>query len=286
MTSTDDRLMKSLAHVDPARSEQAPAKGSIRYESILEAAMTTATTHDQRSTAPHARPTSRRRGRQMALAAAALVVAAAVSAGILLPGHESSAAAAVQTAASNTGAATSLRASVSVRYSNGSSSSTLGEMNGADVRIQTRSLSADGSAGSETVTIVGDKMWTTAGGKTTFQPVGPNDRLATLTGASESVLAAALKSAQVSDLGPETIDESKATHYRIELDASSRAALAKLTPGELAWFELEYPADAETIDVWVADRLVRRIQVKSKDSTSATKLFDFGADVTIAAPTH
>lgn len=283
MTKTDG-LMKALSSVDPARVEPAPAKGSIRYDSILEAAMTTAPPLEHRSTAPHPPVISRRRGRRMAFAAAAVIVLAVATAGALQLGQQPNAAAAVRAAALNTGDTASLRATLTVRHSDGSSSSTLEEMSGTDMHIQTKQLSAGGSASTETYTVVGGKMWTTVGAKTTFQTVGPGDRLATFAGASEAVLTAALQSSEVSNLGSEEIGTSDAIHYRIVLDGKSRAVLAKLTPGELAWFELEYPDSAKQIDVWVAEKLIRRIRVRSEQSTSNTSFFDFGADISIVAP--
>lgn len=284
MTARDDELMQALSSADPVRSDPPPVEGSTRYHSILEETMRTDAIPGHTPTNMRDQSRSRRwSGRRLALtAAAAVVVAAVVTVGVLQPGHESSAVAAVRTAAINTGDIESLRATVKVQYADGSSSSTLGEMNGRDVRIETEQVSVDGTVDNQTLIVVGETGWETSNGITTPQPIG--DRLVRFADASEAVLEAALKAAGVTDLGSENVGGIKATHYQIELDDASQAALAGLTPGELAWFELEYPDSVTLIDVWVADNLVHRIQVESEDSTSVTDFFDFGAAITIAAP--
>lgn len=285
MTARDDELVKAFSGADPVRNDPPPVKGSIRYHSILEETMRTDAIrgHTPTSMRDQSRP-RRWSGRRLALtAAAAVVVAAVVTVGVLQPGHEPSAVAAVRTAAINTGDTESLRATLKVQYADGSSSSTFGEMNGPDVRIRTERLSTDGTVTGETVTVVGDTIWETRGEDTTAQLVG-DDRLVPFADASEAVLEAALKAAGVTALGTESIGGIEATHYQIELDDTSQAALAGLTPGELAWFELEYPDSVTHIDVWVADNLVHRIQVRGEASTSIIDFFDFGAAITIAAP--
>jgi hypothetical protein len=285
MTARDDELMRTLSGADPVGSDPPPVEGSTRYHSILEGAMRPDAIRDHASTTTRDRTRLRRwAGRRLALtAAAAVVIAAVVTVGVLQPGHEPSAVAAVRTAAINTGDTESLRATVKVQYADGSSSSTLGEMNGLDVRLETEQVEADGTISSSTLTVVGDTGWETSDGSTAAQPVG-EDRLVPFADASEAVLKAALKAAGVTDLGSENIDGVDATHYQIELDDAARTALAALTPGELAWFELEYPDSVTLIDVWVADNLVHRIQVRSEDSTSTTDFFDFGAAITIVPP--
>ena len=167
---------------------------------------------------------------------------------------------------------------------NGSSSSTRGEMDGPDVHVQTERLSAGGAVSNEAITVMGDTIWETTSDGTRSQAVGPEDRLVPFGAASEAILTAALQGAGVTDLGSESVNGSATNHYQIELDDASRAALAGLTPGELAWFELEYPRDVSVIDVWVADKLIHRIKVTGAASTSITDFFDFGAEISITPP--
>lgn len=286
MTAKDEELMDAVYRADPARADMPPAKGSTRYNSILEASMRTDGTEDKRAVVVSNRPTTHPRwGRRVALSvAAALILVTAVTVAVLRPGHEASALATVRTAAINTGQTESLRATLKVDYANGSSSSTHGEMDGADAHIQTTGLSADGAISNEAVTVVGDTLWETTGDVTRSQAVGPEDRLVRFGAACEAILTAALKGAGVTEIGSETVNGKATTHYRIELGDASRAALAGLTPGELAWFELEYPREVSAIDVWVADKLVHRIQVTGATSTSMTDFFDFGADISITPP--
>lgn len=86
MTGTDDGLMEALSHVDPARADLPPAKGSVRYNSILEAAMKTDATRDRRRAAHRDQPMIRRwSGRRLTLstAAAVVVLAGAITAVML-----------------------------------------------------------------------------------------------------------------------------------------------------------------------------------------------------------
>ncbi len=77
MTGTDDGLMEALSRVDPARADLPPAKGSIRYNSILEAAMNDDAIRDYRpATQPRRATKPRWRTRRLTLAAAAVVVLA------------------------------------------------------------------------------------------------------------------------------------------------------------------------------------------------------------------
>lgn len=116
MTGNDDKLMEALSHVDPAQADLPPAKGSIRYNSILEAAMKTDATRDHRPPALRDQSMIRRwSGRRLTLAAAAAVVAlaGAITAVMLFAGGPSGitsitpalAAEAVKKAAADTAAA-------------------------------------------------------------------------------------------------------------------------------------------------------------------------------------
>ncbi len=88
MTGIDDELMEGLSRLDPARTDLPPAKGSIRYGSILEAAMNDDANHDYRPVTQPGRSTRRRwHARRLALAAAAVVVlSGAIATATLLTG--------------------------------------------------------------------------------------------------------------------------------------------------------------------------------------------------------
>jgi hypothetical protein len=95
---------------------------------------------------------------------------------------------------------------------------------------------------------------------------------------------------ETSRTGTENVDGAESTHYRITPDARSRAALAQLKPGELAWFslDLEAPAAVDFIDVWVADEIIHRIDIRfAQDfflASTSNRYFDFGANVLISPP--
>jgi hypothetical protein len=187
----------------------------------------------------------------------------------------------VQAAAEKTGSAYSLRVTLSIEYADDSSSTTQGEMKGLDVRIATDHTAADGSVWQERIVVVGDQMWEGSSAPVT---IGPDERLTLFSEACEAVLGAALQAQEVETVGTEDIRGSEATHYSIALDEASRAALEKLSPSHLAWFEPEYPSEVMSIDVWVADGLVHRMVVDGELGTATADYHDFNADITITPP--
>lgn len=291
MTAKDDELLTALADTDPARLDPPPATGSKRYESILEAAMKSASIPYLEDRTPARTNRSRRLARPVSrwapLAAVAVIVLVAITFVVLRPGHESSASAAVLAAAEKTAGVQSLRATLSVEHANGSISTTHGEMSGSDAHIETESVTSDGTVYRESIVVIGDQIWEGRGSDTmSVSTLGPKGRLAGFADSCEAILTAALQAKEVRTEGSERIRGSEATHYRIVLDPASRAALAELSPSELAYFELEYPAHVETIDVWVADGLVHRIVVDGDLGTATVDFFDFNADISITPPTE
>lgn len=288
MTAADDELLRALTDADPTRLDQPPAKGSERYLSILEVAMRKETAHETVESSPRkggARSHLRLIPRPALVAAAVLLIALlAATIVVLRPGNEANAFATVQAAAVKTGKVERLRATLSIEYVDGSSSITQGEMNGQDARIDTRSLSTDGSAFLESIVVIGDQMWEAEDNGDPIT-ITPGERLAPFANSCEAIMGAALETKAVSTEGSESIRDVSAKHYGIVLDSASRAALAKLSPGELAWFELEYPEDVNRLDVWVADGLVHRLVVESTLGKATVDFYDFDADISITPPT-
>lgn len=304
MTDHDDHLLHQLAALDPTTSEGPPAVGSSRHDEILERAMSITDTPTLPSTG--GRPTDRPDGRSptspmpigrrawparvlVALAAAVILVVGVVVVDPFGPAAPADAAVVVTDAARGTGAQTSFRATL-VREEGGAVERSTAEVDGLDIRVV-----PDGATVAS-LTVVDSVLWTVEDGEVRSQPVEPGEGLAPFAASSEAVVLAALRSDEVEDLGAAEVAGQATAHYRIELDASGRSALAALSPGELAWFELEYPESATQLDVWVADDLVRRIQVVTEygddgDPASAsttvttTEFTDFGADITIEPPT-
>ena len=229
-------------------------------------------------------------------AAIAAVLGAVVVFSILPTGGASDAAAAVRAAAANTGDESSFRVAITIEDSDGSSQTGSAEVDGPDLHIESQSRSADGAVHSESYTIIDDTIWTTVEGVTTSARVKPNDRLAPIAAASESVVTAALQGSRVTDLGTEILNGAESTRYQMELDDTSRAALGALRspvgPNVLAWFELEYPEYVTTLDLWVSDGLILKIQVVSDYGNgsarccpiSTTEFSDFGAEISIQPP--
>jgi hypothetical protein len=76
MTGNDSELAQALSRTDPAITDPPPVKGSVRYSSILEAAMNNEPTRDDRQTAQRIRTRLRWTRRRLAIASAAVGVAA------------------------------------------------------------------------------------------------------------------------------------------------------------------------------------------------------------------
>lgn len=293
MTADDERGLEWLGGLDPVLRDAPPAPGSDRYRAILEKSMTQTVTPIR----THAEPAAPRRKRWAGLAALATgIAAAAVGVAVVVGGGTpepatpptASGPTVLLAAAKSTEKVTSLRFSEAVH--GGGAFSSEGEVSGADWRVVSK-----GEGTSETTTMVGDYRYVTpAGGETRREKVPADERMAPFAKSAADVVRAAVNDANVEKVGTESIRGVNTTHYRVTLPARTSAAdpepaLAKLPESELAWFELEsigsYSSKV-TIDVWVADDLVRRIggTVEGQDPLSTIDFYDFNAPVTIKAP--
>lgn len=291
---SDDALLDELSQLDPTVADAPPVLGSSRYISILEHAMTPSEpmqTIDSTHLDPvpdHTRP--RRRRIVGAVAAVAAAVIAIMAVVVFEPGRGPapvSAREALTTAATATGEVRSLRNVAT--YDSGSEPPThlAGEIDGADYVSTFRRLGPDGKESVSSRTVIGTTRWDEVDGKITKSESPSKENNAPFPEASEAVVKAALSGSKVTDLGTEEVRGQDATHYRIELTEKSKAALSALAPSELARFELEYPGQVVSLDVWVADDLIRRITVRSAWETGASstiEFYDFGADITIRPP--
>lgn len=303
MSDPDANPEHFLTLLDPVRIDPAPVRGSTRYQSIQERAMTLTHPSTETNTAPQhsasplgpKSPNGRRgtvrlgspQGRRLVLVgAAAAVVLAIVSVLTLVQSPQPSAAATIQKAATATGDVSRFRGHVTKEGGDqtGSSEGTA-EVDGSRYRF-----SYDGDDGPTVQTLIGDTVWETVAGKTTSQPydaVG-NGSLAPFASSSEAVVHASLADSSIRNAGVEQVGSVEATHYEIRPSDTTRAALGDLTPSVLAWFELEYPESVTQIDVWVTENLIRRIRVAAREAgsvtSSTTDFFDFGADIHIEPP--
>jgi len=306
--TTDDPLLAALASLDPAAAAVPPARGSTRDDQILERAM-----HPKQQTSPPPiddpdagtdghdgwdpvvplsldRPErGRRRYRWVGLAGAAAVLAvvALVVATRPEPDPPPTPLAALGAAADATGEVTTLR--VRATYWTGDEAPTRmeGEIDGSS--YVSRFYGAGAEEPSNVRTVIGDQRWESDGDEPSPQTIDPAEANAPYPEASRAVVRAALTGATVRDLGPEDVAGVEAAHYAIELGERGIAALAALTPQELARFELEYPQGVTGLDVWVAEGLIRRIDVRMEfdagdDLRSVIEFYDFGADITIEPP--
>jgi outer membrane lipoprotein-sorting protein len=273
MAKPDEFDLTRLSRLDPAlREDGPPAPGSLRYDALLERAMTVSP------------PRARVSRRSLILTAAAAVVLAGAATATVLGTHSESASAAVTTAATHIGRVTSLRATVSATSSDGSRDTSNAEVSGDRFRL----VSKD-DLGTDTLIVIGEYGWETrtdqdgthSDGK---QKLPANARLAPFARSTEHVIRAALQDASVKKEGTDEIRGTEATHYHLELTDASRTALKALPDTELAWFELDSVDKSATIDVWIADDLIQRITVRLPDRLSTTDFYDFNAPITVTAP--
>ncbi|MFN3215125.1 MAG: hypothetical protein ACE367_01370 [Acidimicrobiales bacterium] len=300
----DDDLIDLLDGLDPVGADEAPEPGSPRYHRILETAMNTTTTDTDTDTTTADRPVAdasgggrapggsvasptfwRSRSSRLFVAAAAVVVLA-VGAMTLRPGGTPSAEAQIiRSAADALGEVESLRVTFVDSPADGTGQRRgSAEFSGADFTIWEQYEDYESQW-----TVVGDTQHIVENGELTEEgPVPPEMRMTPFADASAQVLDAAVSGAVITDLGQVEVDGVTADHFRIEMTEASRAALARLTPQEQAWFELEYPQYVEAVEVLVADDLIRQITVTFDEAiglgVSETQFFDFNEPITIVIP--
>ena len=298
----DDDLLAELSSLDPTVADAPPEAGSTRYLSILEHAMTApepSTSPTDPATAPSA-PTepditarTRRRRRRLGFAiAAAAAVALVVGIAVVAPGSDpapASAAEALAQAAATTGDATTLRIAATYERPEGTTALE-GISDGTDYRLDFVRQTPDGTESRETTVVIGDTVWEDG----TSRTAPPEERNAAFAPSSEAVVQAILDGSTLEDLGEEDVRGTTARHIRATLTPTSRDALRSLSPTQVAMFELEYPDGVDTIDLWIADDLIRRIQIpldqglgedgQPQEELATIEFYDFGADVDIAPP--
>ncbi|HRW39698.1 MAG: hypothetical protein KDB04_01915 [Acidimicrobiales bacterium] len=288
-------LHDALAALDPVAGDPPPPAGSTRHLAILELAMATAPTTAEAppaSTTPDRAEHRPRRHLALALAAAA-VVAVVVGLVVVAPGTDpepASASVALADAAHGTGDATTLRITA-VYERPGSTNRLEAEADGANYRIRSEATYADGHEESATTVVIGDTVWEDGEERT---GVPPEERNAAFASSSAAVVEAILDGSTLEELGEEDVQGTTARHLRATLTPQSRAALAALSPSRVAMFELEYPEHVDAIDLWIADDLIRRIQVEldqgvgedgvEQQERATIEFYDFGADIEITPP--
>ena len=290
----DDPIYDLLSELDPISHDAPPAEGSPRFIAIKENVMQTIarpeSTTEHRPVEPlkSSRPHSGRRPSRALLGVAAAGIALLAGAIIVVdPGGSPSAEALVLDAADNLAQYDSLRVDLARDLVDGSTYEGTGEFDGQSVHTEFVETDAAGEfVYTEGITVIGDTIWTDNNGEIFEEATGPNDKLTPFPDASRAVITAALDGADVEQLGTDTIRGSEAERFQIELTDQSHAALNRLTPFELAWFELETPDAVTQIDVWIADDIIQQITVVDPSyGTTTTTFYDFGADIDIQAPT-
>lgn len=302
MTDHDDRLLQRLAALDPTGIDATPTPGSSRHTEILERAMTpTRPDEDLRSLdlpsdGPVDRSTRGRRPRILAAAGIAAIVLAVVGVLVTLePDRELTPAAAVTEAADRTGDELTLRSEYRQDDDQGGLTVIRTEHHGGDVRRRFSRIDADGvehtDVGGDEVTVyIGDTGWIVDGGEITEVPAPADERNAPYAVSSAAIIDAAATESTVTEVGEEDVRGAATTHYRIRLDDAAIRRLSALPTNQRSGFELEYPDNVRSLDVWISDGYLRRIRViqdfEGPDSPGTTvEFYDFGADITIEPPT-
>lgn len=268
MTTDQDQLRERLAAADPAQAGAAPQPGSPRYRAIQETIMSTTA-----QPAPVRHP--KRRPAFVPTVPIALAAAAAAIVGVSALGGKASTASAaevVRAAADRTGDTLTLRGRLVVEE-DGSRNVTNVAVAGRDVRIS--------SSEGEFAYVDGRAYERSSGGHLRTERPSQDEVNAPFAASSMSVVHAVLQGG-VTRVGRQALRRQEATHYRIDLDEETRDRLAALPASQLAWFELEYPEQLRTMDVWVTDGLIGRVVLGSTDNDrTTTDFYDFGADITV-----
>ena len=283
MTGSEDGELTELRRLDPALRDAPPAPGSVRYDAILERAMSLQTADTHTTDPARTQPGRRRPRRVIGWSAVTGLAAAAVAVAVVVVGSPApSASAAVLGAADKTAAATSLR-----YESKAGVFTTKGESTGDRIREV-----HSGEGAGFTVVVVGDQVYSTTKGRTTRETLPAEERRAPFSQAAGKFVRAVAGDGTVRKVGDDRVRGADAVHYRLTLPERTDASqpgpeLAKLGPEVLGWFDL---SDVEsygelTLDVWVSDDLVRRLAVQVTGQTASTfEFFDFGAPITIEPP--
>lgn len=290
MTEDRDPLLDHLAALAPV--DAPPEPGSSRHHSILEHAMHSTADPDAPILPADAPQAGRPRRLRLLIAAAAAVVALVV--GIVVAGAVSdpapaSASEALAEAAAMTGKVETLRI-LAVYERSGSTNRVTAEADGTDYAISSTATFADGTEEHESTVVIGDTVWEEGGKRT----APPDERNAAFAPSSAAVVDAVLDGSELEDLGDEDVRGTTSRHIRATLTQRSRAALASLSPSQVAMFELEYPDGVDTVDLWIADDLIRRIELTVDEGSGAEgepqqnratiEFYDFGADIDIRPP--
>lgn len=283
MNTDDSEFQELLAAFDPTGDDVPPSPGSARYLAILESAMNTETDRPTELSAERARHAKRTSMRLRVSIAAAAVLVIAIGAFIALSTNAPSAQATVSDAVSALGEVKSLEARLTT-ISPESKGTDHFRIDGRSYESKGETHYADGHVEASTLTVVDGIQYETIDGKTTRTQLSVSDQPAPFATASKSVLAAAMTGASVVDAGKESVGSTDTTRFDLKLGATSITALSKLAANEVAWFELEYPEQVREISLWVADGLIRQVEISQGEVTTTTTFTNFNGDVSVVAP--
>lgn len=291
MHSPDDELDELIRATDPTRDEVPPTRGSDRYRTIREHAMTSA---DHDTDVPNG--SSPRSPRWLLGAAAAVlvlgVIGGAAVIGSLAGTEPADAPSITTTTVVDLGVITSFRAETT-RSSDGganTSRSTISFDDG-DMDITSEGTYADGHTESARSIRVDGVEYETIDGVTTRRAI-PAEQLAAPFDSSMRTVAKTLLANSDGSSVTETLDGVPMRRLQLFLDTATVGALQSLPPGVTGWFELEYPDQIDELTIWVSDDdVIHQIEFEAiagtepgSVSTTRVRFFDVNSDITITAP--
>lgn len=250
-------------------------------ERVLRSDASTAPTTVVHKRGHEARRTSRSRFAVAAIAAVTFAVCA-VGASILWI-DAPSAHAEVLNAAAGLGEAHSLEGERSITAPEAVGRSVI-EVSGSDYHVRSEATYADGHVEASERTVIGDQAFESSGDGTEVSTIDQSQRNTPFGEASAAVVRAATTGAIVTRSGSAEVDGLAATRYEVAVGGTATDALSELPPAVLGWFDLENPERVESMTLWVADGLIRQVELVSQEVTIRTRFFNFNGDVEITKP--
>lgn len=157
-------------------------------------------------------------------------------------------------------------------------------VSGSDYQVRSEATYADGHVEASDRTVIGNQVFESSGDGTQVSTIEPSQRNAPFGEASAAVVRAATTGAAVTRSESAEVDGLPATRYEVAVGGTATEALAELPPSVLAWFDLENPEQVESMTLWVADGIIRQVELASLDATTRTQFFNFNGDIEITKP--
>lgn len=291
-TEAEQELFSQLRQLDPVMDDPTPVVGSSRIPTAESIRLGATPVEDPMNNLVQPQMTRQPKRALLTAVAACLALFVAVGVVFALPASPS-AAAALATAADNAATATDFKVEMRASDSLLPGGQGIALIDGGNAHFISDELE---------VFQVGDTMWISdAGGEYLSVPTGPQTPFSE---ASAEVVSAALEASTIEEFGDGNVRGQATTRYVVTLDDAARQALADVPAASQQWFTASttenttfgadgtvtessrsgFLEDADSMSIWVADELIRRIQVDTGEYTFDFTYFDFGIDNVVTAP--